>query len=27
VLALALRSPLPDVSDAMVMDSEMERPT
>jgi ATP-dependent Lon protease len=27
VLALALRSPLPDVSDAMVIDSEMERPT
>ncbi|QJR38079.1 endopeptidase La [Gemmatimonas groenlandica] len=27
VLALALRSPLPEVSDAMVIDSEMERPT
>lgn len=27
VLALALRGPLPDVSDAMIMDSEMERPT
>ena len=27
VLALALRSPLPDVRDAMVIDSEMERPT
>jgi len=27
VLALALRSPLPDVSDAMVIDSGMERPT
>jgi ATP-dependent Lon protease len=27
VLALALRGPLPDVSDAMIMDSETERPT
>ena len=27
VLALALRSPLPDVSEAMVIDAEMERPT
>jgi ATP-dependent Lon protease len=27
VLALALRSPLPNLNDAMVIDSEMERPT
>ena len=27
VLALALRTPLPEVSDAMVIESEMERPT
>jgi ATP-dependent Lon protease len=27
VLALALREPLPDVSDALIMASETERPT